>query len=1157
MHPFDDKLIQNHHQFHPPPPPPQPPPHHNDLYVPRKCGNQKRIIINSLTCLLVLVQLSTMCHLISASPPPSQQQPQQPPSYSPHGYKLNVNLPSSSSSSSLVSPSSSVLLPSPAALSSSSLSSASSSSSSSSMLMTNFAILDYYVTPNVTINFTHIAYDNRSDRLYVGASNWLYQFNSSLEVEVAIETGPVDDSPNCSPNDCSGTDTTMLTTNFNKILVIDENSSKLIACGSVHQGACRRHDLDNIASREELIPIPVAANDENSSTYAFIGPARYMLHNKPVKSVLYIGTTNSRLGTYRDIVPAIASRSLESGPKLFSVIESSFSDSTLVDIESHLKDYYLVKYVYGFHSDDFIYFATVQMKSHLRALQEWGYVTRLARVCSSDAAYNTYTEVTLTCLGPDGTDYTLLQDAVTIKAGKTLAADLNVKPGSPLLIGVFSTSKDHTWDPSDSSAVCVYSIADIETKFNENIHLCYNGSALTRNMDYIAGNIKDCPSGKGNVASFCSETLKLNGSIPIVATSAITYNETLSAITALTVDQTNVAFIGTSQGRLKKILLSHANQGEEFGEITIDPGHPILSDMHIHSNQRYLYVASPYRLAKVEIESYPGLSESNFVKDQNSQRLSSSEPPPSPLNFKVSVLSSKSVNFTWSPIHPSLLLSSSSSSSSSYSSSNHGYIIRYWKVSGLTGNDITKQVNISSLTTTNYLISNLDAGSNYEAEIVAFNGIGLGSPSRIVKFLTLEDAPTGPPLSVQTFARGPHTIRVTWKPPSHDKWNGKITGYHVCYRVISSSSSSLSLSPNCQTAFVSSYSNSHEYMLTSLSRDTTYLITVRASNAAGTGPESPEISVKTLLGDLPSIPRVNIKSTSSNSLTIVYTINSSNAPISMFQLNYKESKDISWKQITLPHQHESLSTHSEYILTNLNPMTIYKLYMTASNSFGISDPSPIIISKTTRSVRDTLGGGGSESLLPDNQIGRESGTNNRGTGGNNNSGGSPVMSEIANAVTIIIGLGAIVIVLLIVFVYSRKIRSKGPAKTSFEFCQTYQTGNLAYNPASTNGSHHQLTHPLHSTGHHVHPHHTHHPLHQTFGSSSPDYGDPESDRTLSLINTPMMDTVDRTMSLMHGSLGVTTINQLTSPYSKILIDTSTDKRNSTYLCSRHIYDYPQ
>uniref|UniRef100_T1KIL0 Uncharacterized protein n=2 Tax=Tetranychus urticae TaxID=32264 RepID=T1KIL0_TETUR len=1057
-----------------------------------------------------------MCQLIYASPLANNPFS----GYSPHSsfdshFKSSVlRSPSSVSSSS----SYSVFLPSPAPLSSSS---SSSSFHSSQFPIVDSAILDYYVTPNVTINFTHIAYDHRSDRLYVGTSNWLYQFNASLEVEVAVETGPVYDSPLCSPSDCTSIDNTVLTTNFNKVLVIDENSNKLIACGSVHQGACRRHDLDNIASKEELVPVPVAANDENSSTYAFIGPARY--YNQPVKSVLYIGTTNSRLGPYRDFVPAIASRSLEEGPKLFNIIENSFSDTTLVDIESHLKDYYLVKYVYGFHTDDFVYFATVQKKSHLRALEEWGYVTRLARVCSSDAAYNTYTEVTLSCLGPDGTDYTLLQDAVTIKAGKTLAADLNVKPGSQLFIGIFSTPKDHTWEPASSSAVCVYSVADIESKFNENIHLCYNGSALTRNMDYIAGNIKDCPEpGSGNVVSFCGETLKLNGSIPIISNSAIVYNETLTAITALTVDETNVAFIGTSRGRLKKVLLSHANQGEEFGEITIDPEHPILSDMYIHSNHRYLYVASPYRLAKVEIESYPGLSESNFVKDErNLQRSSSSEPPPAPSNFKASILSSKSVNFSWSSIH--------SSPSSSSSPSINGYIIRYWRVSDLSRSDLTKQVNIS-FPATNYLISNLEPGSNYQAEIIGFNGAGLGLPSRIVRFETLEDSPSGPPTSVKTFARGPSTIKVIWKPPSRDKWNGKILGYHVCYRALdSSSSSSSSPSFTCQTTHVSSYSNSHEYVLTSLTKGTSYSITVKAFNSAGTGPEFPEVITKTLLGELPPAPHVNTKSTSSDSLTIKYTINNSLAPISMFQLNYKESKDDYWQQKNLPY--DGSSTFNEYTLTNLHPTTIYKVYMTATNQFGVSDPSPIIISKTTRSARDTLAG----ESLPDTQTGRES------EGRNGSLSGTP-MSDIANALTIVIGLGAIVVVLLIVFVYSRKIRSKGSAKTSFEFCQTYQTGNLAYNPPSTNGSH--LHHPLHS------PHH----LHQTFGSSSPDYND-DTDRTLSLINTPMMDTVDRTMSLMHGSLGVTTINQLTSPYSKILIET--DKRNSTYLCSRHIYDYPQ
>lgn len=264
----------------------------------------------------------------------------------------------------------------------------------------------------------------------------------------------------------------------------------LIACGSVHQGACQRHKLDDISRHEDVIPIPIAANDENSSTCAFIGPSKYF-GSQPT-NVLYVATTNSRLGPYRDMVPAISSRSLESH-RLFNLIEKSFSDTARVDIEFHMKDYFLVKYVYGFTTADFVYFATVQKKSHLRALEEWGYITRLARVCITDAGYHTYIEVTLQCIGPDGTDYTLLQDAILTKPGSDLANDLHIDSNEQVLIGVFATGEDHTWNPTSRSALCVYSLSDIEQKFTENIHMCYNGSIATRNMDYIAGNLQDCP----------------------------------------------------------------------------------------------------------------------------------------------------------------------------------------------------------------------------------------------------------------------------------------------------------------------------------------------------------------------------------------------------------------------------------------------------------------------------------------------------------------------------------------------------------------------------------------------------------------------------------------------------------------------------------------
>ncbi|XP_076325026.1 plexin-B-like isoform X2 [Tachypleus tridentatus] len=460
-----------------------------------------------------------------------------------------------------------------------------------------------YTTLNESVNFTHMVVDSRSGRVYVGATNWLYQFNSSLDMEVEVEIGPVQDSVQCSPTDCSNL-RKVATTNFNKVLVVDDEAGMLLVCGSVHQGACRRHSLTNISILEELIPVPVAANDENSSTYAFIGPGHYFGH---LSRVLYVATTNSRLGPYRDMVPAVTSRSLDNGPgKLFSIIEKSFSTIARVDISSHLRDYYLVNYIYGFFSGDFVYFSTVQRKSHLRALEEWGFVTRLARVCTSDAGYNTYTELTLQCLGEDGVDYNLLQDASLVASGADLAETLQVPTGSDVLIGVFAQSAaDHTSRPARKSAICVFSLAEIEQRFTENIHMCYNGSVVTRNMDYIAGSIKDCPEpGKGgNVFNFCKEALKVNGSVPITGLAALVDNNiTYSAITTTVTAQHTVAFVGTKDGRLKKVLLSSREMAEEFEEVVVDPGNPIISDLHLDPTKRFVYVLSPYTVSKVVIE---------------------------------------------------------------------------------------------------------------------------------------------------------------------------------------------------------------------------------------------------------------------------------------------------------------------------------------------------------------------------------------------------------------------------------------------------------------------------------------------------------------------------------------------------------------------------
>lgn len=450
-----------------------------------------------------------------------------------------------------------------------------------------------FSTPNQATNITHVTYDPLYDTVYLGATDSIYQLNGSdLSEQHHQSTGPVLDNPSCGISQCLGYEDHMkITHNVNKVLVIDYQHQKLLSCGSTRQGACRRYQLNNIAHQEDLIPMAVAANDDNSSTYAFIAPARYTFDpttaspvgentNKQLQQqVLYVAATYTKVGQSRDLlVPAIASRTLDDGPNLLKLYENSFLDSARIDINSHLRDYFLVNYLYGFASSNYIYFVTVQKKATSRDYEELGYHTRLARVCITDPSYNSYTEVDLKCMTnkrrstagtssksfsttsakhiqhPD--EYPLLQDALLVEAGSHLLQSLGnhhqtvLPDDSKVLLGVFSSAKDHTQHAGEHSALCAFSLSQIEDKFNDNIHNCYTGKMSSRNMEYIAGNVQECPKAGqgGNVVNFCHESLKINGTIPIVSEASIQfYNTTLTAITATSHINTNSKNIYSDQ----------------------------------------------------------------------------------------------------------------------------------------------------------------------------------------------------------------------------------------------------------------------------------------------------------------------------------------------------------------------------------------------------------------------------------------------------------------------------------------------------------------------------------------------------------------------------------------------------------------------------------
>lgn len=439
--------------------------------------------------------------------------------------------------------------------------------------------------------FSHLVVDPATGRVYAAATNRLLQLTANLTLEQRLITGPKNDSLSCHATGCVDAEIpTTLMDNFNKILLVEPESRVLIACGSISQGACYKYKLNNVAAKGEFIPKSIAANDPMASTYAYIGPRRY---NQWARSdIMYVGTTFTNNGEYRHDVPAISSRDLDT----LDFAEYSFSKQSLVNIDVKYRDHFLVQYVYGFNATDYAYFVIVQKQSHLPGQEEQGYVSRLARTCINDANYDSYTEVTLQCQDGDRQKYNLVQDAKLATAGTELAASLGIQPGSLVLVAVFRPSKGITNEPQTNSALCLYPLREIEAKFNENIHMCFNGSVKYRNMGYVSGPIQDgkCPSAgnAGNVPNFCEAGLKISGVTPIVTNAALVFNGTsLSAVATASTGRHVLAFLGTSDGRIKKVLLS-APSPAEYEEVIVDDGNAILPDTTLSPNGDYLYVLS-------------------------------------------------------------------------------------------------------------------------------------------------------------------------------------------------------------------------------------------------------------------------------------------------------------------------------------------------------------------------------------------------------------------------------------------------------------------------------------------------------------------------------------------------------------------------------------
>ncbi|CAC5406678.1 PLXNA [Mytilus coruscus] len=473
---------------------------------------------------------------------------------------------------------------------------------------------------NGSIN--HFVHDNSTNMFYVGAVNRIFKLSQSLEVQQQLVTGPEPDNHLCTGSACDGK-TKVLTDNYNKILLIETKTNgndRLVVCGSIFQGFCEFRDLQNISKKLTIrMHTKLAANTENASTVGLI------VKGNLNENILFIGASypislhckdeinkNVFFQIRRDI-PALSMRKLTSDDNAFLLCQegSLFEQKppSALKIVYDKIDKYIIDFVSAFSIKEYTYFLSYQ-PSDLNQDCETNASpnpsqSRISLTCNRDTHFYSYIDIPLTCNG-NNTNYNIVRAGKTIIPGRNLRTKLGVE-NSEILVALFENRHNGKTD----SAVCIYTIDEIQKKMVTNLKKCQNGSEAMKGAHFDDGaTCKHQGSVIGSGPTLCT-TIKsyyggrISGVIGAQVQPAIVFENTaLTSVTLTTTSNFTVAFLGTSNGHLKKIVIENKTIAKEYDkDLVIDEGSSINQDTFYDFDHRNLYLTSQRLVAKVPVEN--------------------------------------------------------------------------------------------------------------------------------------------------------------------------------------------------------------------------------------------------------------------------------------------------------------------------------------------------------------------------------------------------------------------------------------------------------------------------------------------------------------------------------------------------------------------------
>uniref|UniRef100_V9K841 Plexin-B2 n=1 Tax=Callorhinchus milii TaxID=7868 RepID=V9K841_CALMI len=450
----------------------------------------------------------------------------------------------------------------------------------------------------------HLAVDDETGRVYVGAVNHLYQLSMTLGVEADLHTGPKKDNPKCippiNPTSCKNSEDM---DNYNKVLLIDKETEKLVICGNIFRGICSLYNLNNFTvfysddnGGESTF---VAAVDAATPTVALVTTITY---SEGSERVMFVGNSRSEYSN------ALVSTRTLTQSRLKSYFEL-VRDSSLAAKPSVPKQYpYNFRFV--FQNGQFVYFIFSRTRREDNSPR-----TYVLRLCKDDVNYYSNIEMMLECKDA-ANNFNLVQSAYVSNPGEKLAQAMtqsghygNVTVQDQVLYAVFNQGGLNT-DSINRSAFCMFSLNQINEKIEENRETCYSGNGMKNGVKVIYPPYQDNTAFKCNeLAPGQTKSYPCSGEHlpnPIASDEGVIvkplrmYNTNLSAVAVSVENENTIAFLGNVKGEIHKVHL-HAS-ADEYQTLHLDPNSKVNSDLVFDAKKEHLYVMTEKNISRLSVQ---------------------------------------------------------------------------------------------------------------------------------------------------------------------------------------------------------------------------------------------------------------------------------------------------------------------------------------------------------------------------------------------------------------------------------------------------------------------------------------------------------------------------------------------------------------------------